>query len=220
MESLGILRSLWRHPIAFAVGIVLALVVGAMAHYEVTLSPPSLKSRALESGYAQEHVLVDTQTSLLVDAQAEDAESISTRAIILSDLLADDAAKERMAREAGLQADEIAVVGLGTTIPDVGTPLAERATEVVKPLGRYRIDVSEGPSLPILSVLVSGPDRGRTRWRRSWPTCRPGSLMIRICGRRRCSTRWCRWVMPAATSASPGSCGWPGCVRAARPAPG
>ena len=95
MESLGILRSLWRHPIALAVGVVLALAVGAMAHYEVTLSPPSLKSRALESGYAQEHVLVDSQTSLIVDAQAKDAESISTRAIILSDLLADDAAKER-----------------------------------------------------------------------------------------------------------------------------
>lgn len=159
MESIGIIRSLSRHPIAMVVGALFAFGVGLFAIYQVSIAPPDLESRSSIVGHAQEHVLVDTQESLLVDANAKDAESIGTRAIILSDLLADDQARQRIARSAGVRSEEIAVVGLGTTVPDVGTPLAERALEVVQATAPYQIYVSEGPSLPILSILATAPER-------------------------------------------------------------
>jgi hypothetical protein len=159
VESIGIIRSLSRHRIALVLGALLAFCAGVLAIYEVSIAPPDLRTRTVVVGHAQEHVLVDTAESLLVDANAEDAESIGTRAIILSDLLADDQARERIARAAGVRSEEIAVVGLGTTVPDVGTPLAERALEVVQARAPYQIYISEGPSLPILSILATAPER-------------------------------------------------------------
>jgi hypothetical protein len=159
MESLGILRSLSRHPIGVAFGILLSAAVGLVALYDVSISPPGLQSRMAVQGFAQEHVLVDTPSSMLVDVDAPGAESIGTRSIILSNLLEDERATEAMARRAEINPDQIAVVGLGTPFPDLGTPLSERALEVVHPEAPYMAILTEGPSLPILSILVKAPRR-------------------------------------------------------------
>jgi hypothetical protein len=159
MESLGILRSLWRHPIGVAFGVLLSIAAGLFSFYDVSVSPPGLQSRDAVLGYAQEHVLVDTSTSLLVDAEAPGAESIAIRSIILSNLLQGRDAKEMMARRAGIRPDDIDVVGLGSSRADLGTPLSDQATEVVKSEAPYLVLVNEGPSLPILSILVIAPRR-------------------------------------------------------------
>jgi hypothetical protein len=158
MESIGILRVLWRRRIAVGLGALLALLIGVLTSSAVSLSPPGLQSRTTVSGFAQEHVLVNTPTSLLADARAKGAASIETRAVLLSDLLASNEARTRMARGAGLRPAEIGVVGLGTAAPDVVTPLAEQAIQATQPHTPYLVTVSEGPSLPILSVLATAPE--------------------------------------------------------------
>jgi len=154
------MRVLWRRRIAVVLGALLALTVALLALYRF----PDLQSRATTSGFAQERVLVDTPTSLLADARAKGAASITTRAVLLSNLLASDEARMDMAQRAGLKEAEIGVVGLGTAVPDVVSPLAEQAIQVTQPRTPYRVTVSEGPSLPILSIYATAPDeKGASR---------------------------------------------------------
>jgi hypothetical protein len=163
MESVGILRVLWRRRVAVALGCLLAAVVGALAMDRASPAPSFFQGSA-PSSYALQRVLVDTPQSLVVDARPKGAASIGPRAVLLGALLASDEAKAAIARDVGLRPSAIAVVGPGAAAPQVVTPLAEQATEVAHPREPYVVTVSEDPNLPILSILATapGPRQART----------------------------------------------------------
>jgi len=164
MESVGILRVLWRRRVLVALGLLLASAVGILALCRVSLAPPGLERRAVPAGSATQRVLVDTPRSLLADARPEGVTSIVTRATVLGNLLASDEARVAMARQTGLRAEEIDVTGPGAEAAAVPTPLAEAAIETARPRQPYAITVSQpDPTLPILNVYVSAPDPAEAR---------------------------------------------------------
>lgn len=158
MESVGILRALWRRRILVGLGALLAFAIAVSALYQVSLSPPGLRAKTTSSGFAWQRLLVDTSTSLLADAKARGAEGIASKAVLLGSLLGGDPARKSMAREVGAQPAQIAVIGPGSLIPAMVTPLAVQAIEVTKPSQPYAVTVSEDPGLPILSIFATAPD--------------------------------------------------------------
>lgn len=150
MESVGILRALWRRWIL--VGFGLALAIGSFAFLVYG------RGGASTSGFAVERVLVDTPKSLVVDADAKGAEAIVTRAQLLGSLIASDEARTATARAAGLRPAALGVIAPGTTAPVALTPLAEQALEVTKPTQPYIVTVSEDPRLPILTIYATAPN--------------------------------------------------------------
>lgn len=158
MEYVGLLRVLWRRRALMAVGVLLALCLGLFGMYRVSVSPPGLQSRTIASGRALQRMLVDTPDSLVVDARAKGAESIGSTAELLGDLMSGDRAVATMARMAGVGPAEIGVVGPGTAVPGVPTPLAVQASEVARPHQPYVVSVGVEPGLPILSILAMAPN--------------------------------------------------------------
>jgi len=158
MESVGILRALWRRRLLVSLGALLALAMAVFAVYRVSPASLSLQARTASSGYALERVLIDTPTSLAADADAKGADSIANRAALLGALLASDEARATMADKLGLRPSQIAVIGAADALPQVPTPLATKAIEVAKPHEPYSVVVDADPSLPILSIYAAAPD--------------------------------------------------------------
>jgi hypothetical protein len=163
VDSVGILRALRRHRIAFAIGVVLAFAIAVSGIYCVSLAPPALHARASTSGAAGQRVFVDTPRSIVGAAQPRGSESIVNKAVLLGDLTAGEEARRIIARAAGLAVSEVGVIGPGALVPITATPLAEKAVEVTRPTTPDIITVDEDPGLPILSILATAPDSGQAR---------------------------------------------------------
>ena len=56
MESIGILRALLRRPWLLALGCLLALAVGVLGAYRVSLLPPGVQSRNVTAGFARQRL--------------------------------------------------------------------------------------------------------------------------------------------------------------------
>jgi hypothetical protein len=158
MESVGFLRALWGQRIFVALIAVLSLAAGISAGFRVSVLPPAVESSGGGSGFALNRVLVDTSRSLVADARAPGASTINARAILLGALMATDPMRARIAREAGLRSEDLAVVGPTTEAPLVATPLAEQAIEVTQPVQPNVVTVTVDPLLPILSIFAAAPD--------------------------------------------------------------
>lgn len=159
MESVGIIRVLWRRRLWVAAGALLALALALVALYRVSPGlPPSLQSRTTSSGFAWQRLLVDTPSSVLADAKARGAQAIASKAVLLGDLAEGDSARRQMAADVGVRPAEIGVVGPGSLTPAMVTSLATQAIEVTRPRARYLVAIDEAPSLPILSVFATAPE--------------------------------------------------------------
>lgn len=161
MESVGIVRALWRRRVLVGAGVALGLVVVVLGMYRVSPGSATLQSRTVTSGYAQERVLVDTRSPLLADARAKGADSVVYRAVLLGALLGSDRARAEIAGHLGLKGSEIEVVRSNDALPQVPTPLAEKAIAVAHASAPYVITVASDASLPILSISATAPDARR-----------------------------------------------------------
>lgn len=152
MGLVGLLHVLWRRRIAVAVGVLVAIAVAVLGIQRGAGAVPTVSSST--------KVLIDTPKSLVADAQARGATTIYTRTRLVGGLMADDDAKAAVARRAGLEPSEFAIAGPGAAAPpDVVTPLADQAITVAKPTQPFLVSVEVTPSLPIVSIYASAPDR-------------------------------------------------------------
>jgi hypothetical protein len=158
MESVGIIRVLWRRRLWVALGAVLSLALALSSLYQVSLGlPPSLQSQTTHSGFAWQRLLVDTPNSVLADAKARGAQGIASKAVLLGDLAEGDSARRQMAADVGVGVGEVGVIGPGSLTAAMVTPLATKATEVTRPHRPYLVSINEAPDLPILSVSATAP---------------------------------------------------------------
>jgi hypothetical protein len=107
MEAAKVLRQLWRHRAFVAVGVALALVVGILIAYKVTLGvPPKFESRQYTVGVATAEVLVDSPSSQVADLGGgnvrTDVTALTARARLLANLMAASPLKDEIARRAGV----------------------------------------------------------------------------------------------------------------------
>ena len=105
MGFVRLLRVLWRRRVAVFVGLVAAIAIGVVGIK--MKGPPTATTSATSK------VLIDTPSSLVATAKAPGALTIYSRARVIADLMAAEAAEAEIASRAGLEAGEPAVLGPG-----------------------------------------------------------------------------------------------------------
>ena len=163
MELVDILRTLLRARRLVVAGAVLAILVGVLAAFHVTLAPPKIERRQQVSGIAVARLQVDTAPSAVTNARSQDIIGVlGTQARLLADFMASDEVKAQVARAAGVPVSKLFVIGPSMLEPTVPSPLAKRASEAAATAREpYVLTVGAGlgSELPIITIEAAAPDR-------------------------------------------------------------
>lgn len=155
MDTVTILRELWRlRLVVFGVS-VLALLAGTAVLYKISF-PPKLESRQHEVGLATIRILVDTPSSQVVEVAPKGSDSLGVRANIIASLMVDGVVKAAIAKRAGLPPEKLVGITEAATEPaPVGKPSGPRSfvltTRVLTNAG--------GDQLPLIEMEAQAPDR-------------------------------------------------------------
>ena len=76
MDTVTVLRALWRRRLFVAIVAIVALLAGVMVKYQL----PSLQSRSYEVGISSAHILVDTPSSQVVNVSPRGSDTTAARA--------------------------------------------------------------------------------------------------------------------------------------------
>jgi hypothetical protein len=150
VETVTILRSLWRHRVAVCMVAVLAIGIGWMVAYRPSLPP---ESRAYSVGVATAGILIDTPQSQVVAVDPEGSETLAARANVLSNLMVDGEIKSVIAKRVGLSPDQLVASTQSAAAADP-PPLDARSHAITTSLA-VTSDLSE---LPIIRVQTQAPD--------------------------------------------------------------
>jgi len=155
MDSVTILRDLWRLRQAVVVVALFALIVGFATMYKVAV-PGKIESRRYEVGVATARILVDTPSSQVVEVAPKGSDSLGVRANLLASLMVDGVVKAAIAHRAGLPPKRL----IGITEAD-----SEPASVAVTPTRRdfvlktRVVTNAGGDQLPIIEISAQAPDR-------------------------------------------------------------
>ena len=163
MEAVRILRQLWQQRLWVAAGIGVALIIGLIVAYKITLGlPPSVESRQYQAGASSASVLVDSESSQVVDLGGgptqPDVAQLSVRARLLANLMATSPMREQIAERAGVRPDWL----IAHPPPQIGVASAQpapRPAAIISENDRrasiLRLHVNE--TLPIITAQVDAP---------------------------------------------------------------
>jgi hypothetical protein len=159
MEIVSILRVLRRHRLLVGVGLAFATFLALNAAYQVSFMPPKLASRQTTSGVATARVIIAARTQPAFDLKSHITDTLGVRAALLADLLSTDDVRAKIARSAGLQAGQVAVITpamaqptLQLALPIAGTEAAAMVTEP------YVLVVTTQGAIPIITLKAAGAD--------------------------------------------------------------
>ncbi len=154
METVTILRELWRRRLLVGVVSLAALATGLLLTYTVSFPP---ETRQQEVGIASTRILVDTPDSQVVDVAPKGSDTLGLRANLLANLMSTGEVKGKIARRAGLRPGQLlAVAQSADEVPEVFTS-AERGSRAHLLLTRP-VTNSQGEPLPIVEVEAQAPD--------------------------------------------------------------
>jgi hypothetical protein len=151
METVAILRALWRRRRLVGAVLVLAVLVGAAMAYRL----PSLESRSYQVGVATSRIFVDTPSSQVVEVSPKGGDTLGTRAGLIASLMVDGTIKDSIARRAGLRPQQFDAVSESA---------AETSPAVAKPTARSRVLMTSvvtnaaGDDLPIIQIQAQAAD--------------------------------------------------------------
>jgi hypothetical protein len=160
MESIIILRELWRLRLLVILGALLALFCAVLVSYRVSLPSMKLESRQYQVGVASARMLIDTPASQVVDLNPKGADTLNSRASLLANLMVSTPVKSIIARDAGVAPDRlvaIAPTAPGSGGPSVPTTLSQKAAEASKTPGAYLLTLQSDETLPIISIDAQAP---------------------------------------------------------------
>ena len=100
MDTVTILRDLWRLRRAVVIVALLALITGTAVLYKISF-PPELEGRRYEVGVATARILVDTPSSQVVEVAPKGSDSLGVRANLLASLMVDGVVKSAIAQSRG-----------------------------------------------------------------------------------------------------------------------
>lgn len=150
MDTVTILRDLWRHRILVAGVGVVALLAGFAVLYKL----PSLEPRSYQVGVASVRILVDTPSSQVVEIAPKGSESLGVRANLLASLMVDGEVKAAIAERAGLSSDDLVGISNSATEPQTVPPRNRRANILTTSVATD----NDGAQLPIIEIEAQGPD--------------------------------------------------------------
>jgi hypothetical protein len=154
METVTILRGLWRRRL-FVVGVfLLATLAGITVAYHISF-PPSLQSRTYQVGIATSRIFIDTPSSQVVEVAPKGGDTLGTRAGLMASLMVDGTIKAAIARRAGLTPREFDAISDSS---------AESSPAVASPQARSRVLRTKvvtntvGEELPIIQIEAQAGD--------------------------------------------------------------
>jgi hypothetical protein len=155
MDTVTILRELWRRPLYLGIVGVIALLAGILVMFQL----PSFQSRSYDVGAATGHVLIDTPSSQVVDVAPKGADTTGNRADLLASLMVEGGLKADIARYAGLKPSQLTSVTDAFTDPTSGASPAASAPSGPKAfvLTTQVLTNSAGDELPIIEVDAQAP---------------------------------------------------------------
>lgn len=157
MEFALILRELFRHRLALAVGVVVALMAAVLSVYH--LDGFSLKPRSLLHSSASTTVFVDMPASVLGDV-SNNLEPLQQRASAYANFMPSPAFLNLVGERAGIPGDQIYAAGpLDPNMPrTVQEPTAvERNVEIAGEATPYRLNFNNDPNLPTIGIFAQAP---------------------------------------------------------------
>ena len=156
------LRELWGHRLGLVLSLGIALLAAFWSVEKVSLFPPGVQARNLETAAASTRVLVDVPKSLALDLsiQAIDIESLTNRALLVGNLIGSAPVRETISRRVGVPADRLEISAPLTrewprAMQQAGT---KRSTsDILKSPDQYRINVRANPTVPVLEISAQAP---------------------------------------------------------------
>jgi hypothetical protein len=155
MDSVTILRDLWRLRRAVVIVALLALITGTAVLYKVSF-PPNLESRRYDVGLATARILVDTPSSQVVEVAPKGSDSLGVRANLLASLMVDGVVKGAIARRAGLPPKDLVGISEAATEP---SPVSKPPTRRDFVLTTRVLTNTGGDQLPIIEIEAQAPNR-------------------------------------------------------------
>lgn len=153
MDSVTILRDLWRHRLAVVGVLLLALLASTLVLYK--FSPPlQLESRKYPVGVATTSVLIDTPSSQVAEIAPEGTDQLGVRAVLLARLMVDGVVKAEIAKAAGLDPDELFAISTA----DSGEPVSAAAPRGAPMLTTEVVLQNNGTQLPIIQIEAQAVD--------------------------------------------------------------
>jgi hypothetical protein len=160
-------RLLWARRWLTALALVVAIIVGVLGTYRVSLAlPPKLHARAHYVGEASAQVLIDTSHSQVADLNPSPAVPLYTRATLLADLLATSPIDHAIAQRMNIGFDQMKVTPpLGSIVaPIEPSPLGTAGvTSSRAAAGPYELTITIDPNLPIVAVATVAPTPARAQ---------------------------------------------------------
>jgi hypothetical protein len=160
VEVIDMLRVLARRRAALALALLFSIVVGVMVQYQVSLSPPGLSERVTTAHAAQTRVLLDApEEPPTIDLDSPVADTLGLRAGLLADKMATDQVRSEIARRAGIEESELAVLPPASAPPPLPIPLAVAAADAARLTSEpYALSIAADPTVPIVRFVAGAPD--------------------------------------------------------------
>jgi hypothetical protein len=156
------LRELSEHRLGLAVSIAIALLAGFWSIARISLFPPGIESRNLETASASTRVLVDMPQSMVLDlsVQTIDVESLTNRALLVGNLIGSAPMRETISERVGVPADRLEIAAPLTrewprAIQQAG--VKRSTSDILKSPDQYRINVRANPTVPVLEISTQAP---------------------------------------------------------------
>jgi uncharacterized protein involved in exopolysaccharide biosynthesis len=157
------IRELFRLHRSMVVCLVLAVLVTVNVVYQVRgVLPPTLEPRSVEMATATTELLVDTPHSAVLDLRqgSSELEQMTSRAVLIGNVLASPPVLEYVARRAGVPAQTIRAQPPLT--PDFPRPLGglgedPHTSDLLKSTDQYRLNIQSNPTVPILQIHAQAP---------------------------------------------------------------
>jgi len=160
VEIISILRMMGRHRWAIAAGLPIAALIGLSMLYNLSVFPPKLGSKERTSATAAARVLISQPDLSTFTLDSDSHQTLPTRAILLADLLMTDVARVEIARDAGIDPEQLTILGPETGPSPLEITLATEATAAAAaPTGPYLLTAAADGHIPIITLRGFAPDQ-------------------------------------------------------------
>lgn len=150
MEIVAILRVLWRRRLLLIPGVLAAIAISLVVG----------GGSSAPTGLAWTRMALDTVPSQNVLPVASGADTLGWRATLLAELMTSEDMEERVAHDAGIQADRLAIVEPLLDEPAAPTALPRRAAKAAATRWEpYVLVLTADEPLATISLEARAPDR-------------------------------------------------------------
>jgi hypothetical protein len=156
------LRHIWRQKLWLVRVVVLATVAAVLSAYDVSVSPPGLKSRSLESGAAKLGLILDSRESSLAPRDVPVA-ALAGRAVFYAELLRSQPMRKSIGERTGVPWQTISIDGQTVGQPTIQSDQpgqAQRSVELVQESSSRRLYFTVNPDFPIINLYAQAPTAG------------------------------------------------------------